>query len=139
MEPLDNLAPLAQQWVNDQGSTATTVSQILESRDEAIFLGIQKGIDKANKDAVARVQKIQKWTVLPKDFSIPGGELGKFNGLIVMKPFCFHLTSDFSHFMKNTPIGWKYFIFVNSGILLTFDVNPLDYYYIFRHYIVFKP
>lgn len=39
---------------------------------------IQAGIDAANKKAPSQAQKIQKWAVLPKDFSVPGGELGKF-------------------------------------------------------------
>ena len=37
---------------------------------------IQDGIDRVNGRAVSNAQKIQKWTVIPKDFSLPGGELG---------------------------------------------------------------
>merc|ERR1712210_257050 len=38
--------------------------------------GIQAGIDKANKEAVSNAQRIQKWMIIPRDFSLPGGELG---------------------------------------------------------------
>ena len=37
---------------------------------------IQDGINLANKSAVSNAQKIQKWRLLRKDFSVPGGELG---------------------------------------------------------------
>jgi len=42
----------------------------------AVMRGIQAGIDKANKEAVSNAQRIQKWMVIPRDFSLPGGELG---------------------------------------------------------------
>ena len=37
---------------------------------------IQAGIDKANAQAVSNASRVQKWTVIPTDLSIPGGELG---------------------------------------------------------------
>ena len=38
--------------------------------------GIQRGIDRYNARATSNAQRIQKWTILPADFSIPGGEIG---------------------------------------------------------------
>jgi hypothetical protein len=37
---------------------------------------LEAGIIKANKTAESNAKRIQKFKLLPKDFSIPGGELG---------------------------------------------------------------
>ena len=75
MEPLDNFLPDAVNWCKSVGSDATTVSEALQ--DKKVLIAIQAGIDKANEKAVSRAAKVQKWSILPKDFSLPGGELGK--------------------------------------------------------------
>ena len=75
MEPLDNLLPDAVNLCKSVGSDATTVSEALQ--DKKVLIAIQAGIDKANEKAVSRAAKVQKWSILPKDFSLPGGELGK--------------------------------------------------------------
>ena len=77
MEPLDQLSQAALDWCRSVGSCVTTVSQLLQKPDKPFLEAIQGGIDKANNRAVSRAQKIQKWSILPKDFSIPGGELGE--------------------------------------------------------------
>lgn len=76
MEPTDNMTAVTVDWVKAQGSGATKVSDILDHRDAIVLKAIQQGIDKANERAISRAQKIQKWSLLPRDFSIPGGELG---------------------------------------------------------------
>ena len=75
MEPLDNLTVEALNWCKSVGSNATTVTEALG--DKTILVAIQAGVDKANERAVSRAAKVQKWSILPKDFSLPGGELGK--------------------------------------------------------------
>ena len=77
--PLDSLTPESRDWCKARGSPVTTVSEILEGGDKNLIKGIQDGIDKANEHAISRAAKIQKWTILPRDFSIPGGELGLLN------------------------------------------------------------
>lgn len=76
LEPLDKLTPEAIQFCREVGSKATTITEIVGQKDKAVYRAIQEGIDKVNSEAVSNAQRIQKWTVLSKDFSIAGGEMG---------------------------------------------------------------
>ncbi|KAH0625943.1 hypothetical protein JD844_034332 [Phrynosoma platyrhinos] len=58
------------------GSHATRVSEIVRTKDPAVYTAIQKGVMSVNERATSNAQKIQKWVLLDKDFSIAGGELG---------------------------------------------------------------
>ncbi|XP_071425048.1 long-chain-fatty-acid--CoA ligase ACSBG1 isoform X2 [Pithys albifrons albifrons] len=75
-EPTDILTEQARDFCQKIGSKATRVSEIVATRDQAVFVAIQEGIDRVNSTATNRVHCIQKWRVLPRDFSISGGELG---------------------------------------------------------------
>nr|CAD7429841.1 unnamed protein product [Timema monikensis] len=98
-EALDEVTSEVKNWLTSLGSKASTVSQILEENSEkayteivllnlnkvdqfkTLFLNqvmaaIQQGIDRANIKAISNAQKVQKYAILPKDFSIPSGELG---------------------------------------------------------------
>ncbi|KAL9986588.1 hypothetical protein ACROYT_G000756 [Oculina patagonica] len=89
-EPSDKLTDVAIEFCKSVGSEATTVTEILSTKDEKIMKAIQDGVDRANNKSVSRAQKVQKWSILEKDFSIPGGELGptlKLRRPIVSKMF----------------------------------------------------
>ena len=75
--PTNKLSQTALDWIESLGrSNITTVDDLLEKPDPVIMGAIQNGIDKANKKAVSNAARVQKWTILPTDVSIPGGELG---------------------------------------------------------------
>lgn len=75
-EPLDNLNLEALNFCRTLGSTAATVSDVVRLRDPLIYTAIQRGIDSVNQEVISDSQRIRKWTILEKDFSIQGGELG---------------------------------------------------------------
>jgi long-chain-fatty-acid--CoA ligase ACSBG len=75
-EPLDKMTRSTIDWCKANGSDAQTVSQLLEGGNGPVMDAIQEGINKANKKAISRAQIIQKFSILPRDFTIIGGELG---------------------------------------------------------------
>ncbi|NXV40729.1 ACBG2 ligase, partial [Uria aalge] len=75
-EPGDDLTPEAVEYCQRLGSKATKVSEIISSKDKVVYAAIQKGISAVNEGAVSNAQKVQKWVLLEKDFSLFGGELG---------------------------------------------------------------
>ena len=76
LEPKSKLAEDTIEWCRVQGSKSETLDEVLRNPDTVIMEAIQAGIDRYNKKATSNAQKIQKWTILPTDFSIPGGEIG---------------------------------------------------------------
>uniref|UniRef100_A0A673JL53 Long-chain-fatty-acid--CoA ligase ACSBG2 n=1 Tax=Sinocyclocheilus rhinocerous TaxID=307959 RepID=A0A673JL53_9TELE len=88
--PEDELTPEAVELCRKLGSNSTRVSEIAGGRDRVVYAAIQEGINRVNEKATSNAQRIQKWTVLEKDFSIPGGELGptmKLKRPVVMKMY----------------------------------------------------
>ncbi|KAF5911504.1 hypothetical protein HPG69_000796 [Diceros bicornis minor] len=89
-DPTDNLTEQAVEFCRRVGSKATTVSEIVGRKDEAVYQAIEEGIQRVNKNAAARPYYIQKWAILERDFSISGGELGptmKLKRLIVLEKY----------------------------------------------------
>ena len=78
MVPQDALSDPCLAWCRSVGSASTTVPQTLT--DAAIHAAIEAGVQRVNRTATSRAQCVQKWTILPRDFSIPGGELGLYAG-----------------------------------------------------------
>ncbi|CAG9581427.1 unnamed protein product [Danaus chrysippus] len=75
-DALDELDTGTRKWVADLGSSATTISEIVRTKDPAVYKAIEDGITRANKHAISNAQKVQKFAILPADFSMNTGELG---------------------------------------------------------------
>ncbi|XP_052400251.1 long-chain-fatty-acid--CoA ligase ACSBG1 isoform X1 [Carassius gibelio] len=75
-EPTDILSLEAVEFCQRLGSQSTKVSDILGGKDKLVYQSIEEGIARVNSKATSNAQRIQKWTILGKDFSIVGGELG---------------------------------------------------------------
>uniref|UniRef100_A0A8B9Q9Z7 AMP-dependent synthetase/ligase domain-containing protein n=1 Tax=Apteryx owenii TaxID=8824 RepID=A0A8B9Q9Z7_APTOW len=74
--PLDELSPAAVQLCRQLGSQARRVSEVLSTRDPAMYDAIQRGVDQVNRATTSDAQRVQKWLLPPRDFSFAGGELG---------------------------------------------------------------
>ncbi|XP_065207667.1 long-chain-fatty-acid--CoA ligase ACSBG2-like isoform X2 [Planococcus citri] len=75
--PLDELDNVTKQWCKQVGATnIETVSDVIQKKPKEVYHAIEAGITIANKKATSNAQKVQKFRILPKDFSIPSGEMG---------------------------------------------------------------
>nr|XP_012147854.1 PREDICTED: very long-chain-fatty-acid--CoA ligase bubblegum isoform X2 [Megachile rotundata] len=75
-EPKDTFTPDTLKWLKSIGSTAKTVTDVLNTRDPLVYNAIDAAIKAANTKALSNAQKVQKFKILPHDLSIPTGELG---------------------------------------------------------------
>ncbi|XP_056120905.1 long-chain-fatty-acid--CoA ligase ACSBG1 [Rhinichthys klamathensis goyatoka] len=75
-ESTDILSLEAVEYCQRLGSRSTKVSDIIGGKDKLVYQSIEEGIAQVNSKATSNAQRIQKWTILGKDFSIVGGELG---------------------------------------------------------------
>lgn len=75
--PLDDLAEETLKWMKQLGLSYTKLSEILDNGpDPTVLQAIQAGIERANKKSVSNAQKVQKFRILPQDFSMTTGEYG---------------------------------------------------------------
>jgi long-chain-fatty-acid--CoA ligase ACSBG len=79
------------------GSSATTVSEA--AKDPQVNEYLEIGRKKYNDEALSKAQRVQKWVILPVDFSVPGGELTptmKLKRSIVHKKYAAEIDSLYS-------------------------------------------
>lgn len=99
-EPLPKLVSESRDWCKEVGglSMAETVMDVISAVDRAsqhttssasglpvsvqdtealhFVQAVNQAIERANRKAISGAQRVQKWTFLPTDFSVPGEELG---------------------------------------------------------------
>lgn len=77
--PKDELFVETKEWLNNLGLDYTKLSQVISSGPcPEVVKAIESGIVRANSHAISNAQKVQKFRILPHDFSIPTGEMGEF-------------------------------------------------------------
>ncbi|XP_026198590.1 long-chain-fatty-acid--CoA ligase ACSBG2-like [Anabas testudineus] len=89
-EPTDELSPEVLDFCKQHGITATKVSEIVANKEPAVYKAILEGMESVNARATSNAQKVQKWVILERDFSVIGGELGptmKLRRPIVVKMY----------------------------------------------------
>lgn len=77
-KPTDRLIKDVREWCESLfEGPCETLTDILDvpERKKKVFEAIQDGINRANKKAISRAQNVQKFAILPTDFSV-GEELG---------------------------------------------------------------
>ncbi|EDW11889.1 very long-chain-fatty-acid--CoA ligase bubblegum [Drosophila mojavensis] len=75
--PTDDLTHEAIVWMKSLGVEYTKLSEILAAGPcPKVLKSIEDGIKRANKQSISNAQKVQKFAILPHDFSIATGELG---------------------------------------------------------------
>lgn len=76
-EPKDELLSETIKWLAGMDVKHTKLSEVLAAGpDPKVVQAIQDAINRANKSSASNAQKVQKFAILPHDFSIPTGELG---------------------------------------------------------------
>ncbi|KAG8229430.1 hypothetical protein J437_LFUL000952 [Ladona fulva] len=73
--PSDELSDEVKAWCQRIGSKSKTIQDII-APDTLVEKEISKVIEEVNRDAISRAQIVQKFKILPTDFTLTYGELG---------------------------------------------------------------
>lgn len=75
--PKDELFVETKEWMKNLGLDYTKLSQVIASGPcPEVVKAIETGILRTNSHAISNAQKVQKFRILPHDFTTATGELG---------------------------------------------------------------
>jgi len=74
-DPNEELVPMVRDWLRQIGSKASSAREALDQDCPKVRAALSAAIEAANHKAVSRASKVQKYVLLPNDFSITTGEL----------------------------------------------------------------
>lgn len=105
-EPLSTLTPPCREAMVTLGlphvhTVTEALAEVEQNPQGALATAIQEGIERYNtQHAISRAQRVQRWTLLPHDFSLPTGELN--NTLKLKRSFVLEKYSDIIDSMYNS-------------------------------------
>ena len=73
--PTNDLLPSVIEWLRQRNCKVETLKQLSVTNSEEVTRDIMKAINKANEAAQSRAHRVQKFIILPADFSTITGEL----------------------------------------------------------------
>lgn len=85
--PSDKLAEETKEWYRALGFNFDTVTEVINDKNRKVYEAIQDGIDRTNAKAISNAHKVQKFHILPRDFSVATEEL---NASLKLKRFFIH-------------------------------------------------
>lgn len=57
--PEDELLPQAKAALAALGSTSSTVSEVIRTRDAVVYKAVEEGLERANRNAVSHAQRVR--------------------------------------------------------------------------------
>ena len=79
-------------WCRNLGCSPHSVTDLVNNKDkyQPVWEAVDQAIIRVNKMAISRVAEVKKFTILPTEFTISGGEVGptlKIKRHIVQKKY----------------------------------------------------
>ena len=97
----DELESSAYAWCQAQGCSPDSVTDLVNNQEkyQPVWDAVTRAIARVNEKAISRVAEVKKFTILPTEFTISGGEVGptlKIKRHVVQKKFAKNITAMYN-------------------------------------------